>query len=61
VTPEELYNIQSGAGYAEHARLEGAGMVVYHSSEASKDNILNTPGAKTVREELEYLMSTGVI
>lgn len=61
VTPEELYDIQRNSVDAEHARLEGCGVIVYHSTKASRKNILNTPGAKSVREELEVLMDKGVI
>lgn len=61
VTPEELYDIQRNSVDAEHARLEGCGVIVYHSTKASRKNILNTPGAKSVREELEVLMEKGVI
>lgn len=61
VTPEEIYELQKHSVDAEHARLEGAGVVVYHSTTASRKNILATPGAKTVFEELECLMEEGVI
>ena len=61
VTPNDLYEIQKNACNAEHAHIEGCGMVVYHSTLASKSNILATPGAKTVLEELELLMAEGVI
>lgn len=61
LTPEEIYELQAQSGKAEHARLEGSGVIVYHSTKDSRANILMTPAAKTVREELELLIEEGLI
>lgn len=57
----DLYGIQQTFFTATHARCESAGASVCHIHENSIDNLLDSSLAKTVREEIEFLLENNII
>jgi len=61
VTPEEIYDIRSGAVNAEHSRLETAAFNVVHMLSKGIDNLMACNFAGTGKDEFKLLIDSGII